>query len=191
MDTILYTDSVRFAHILAVCAGLGTSILADRRAARSLRDRIDDTLLHALHQYHGVVVAALGAMWLTGIALIGIRTGFDPALMTPKLIAKVLTVTLLTVNACAIAWVVMPILRRSRGRTIAELPARTRSLMGLIGGISTASWFLALAMGVSKLLAASPAQVFVYLLPAAYVAATLGAMGVLLGSRPVSGLRAG
>ena len=114
---------------------------------------------------------------------------FDPALMTPKLMAKVVTVTVLTVNACAIAWVAMPILHKARGRSIAELPARTRSLLSLIGGISTASWILALAMGVSKVLAASPAATFVYLMPAAYVAATLGAATLLLGVRPVAAVR--
>jgi hypothetical protein len=184
MDTTIFIDSVRFAHILAVCAGLGTSILADKCAARAMSERIDDTMLHALHQYHRVVVVALVGMWLTGVAMIGIRTGFDFALMTPKLLAKVLTVSFLTVNACAIAWVAMPIMQRSRGKSIAELPARTRTVMGMIGGVSTASWLLALAMGVSKVLAASSAQVFVYLLPAVYLCAVLGALTVLLGSGP-------
>lgn len=189
MDPLLFTDSVRFAHILAVCAGLGTSILADHYAARRMGRRIDDALLSTLHQYHRVVILALVGMWVTGVAMIGIRTGFDPALMTPKLMAKVVTVTVLTVNACAIAWVAMPILHKARGRSIAELPARTRTLLSLIGGISTASWMLALAMGVSKVLAVSPAATFVYLMPAAYVAATLGAATLLLSVRPVVAVR--
>lgn len=183
MEPQLYADSIRFVHILAVCAGLGTSILADIHAASRLRQRIDDEFLELLHRYHRVVVAALLVMWGSGLVIIGMKTGFDAAQMTPKLVAKVLTVTLLTINAWFIAAKVMPILQAAKGQTIFDLSRRRRFGMGLIGGISTASWMLALAMGVSKFLAASPAETFVYLIPIAYAACVLGALCVLVTPR--------
>ncbi|WP_439526621.1 hypothetical protein [Roseovarius mucosus] len=184
MDSQLYADGIRFVHILAVCAGLGTSILADIHAASRLRQRIDDEFLELLHRYHQVVVAALVVMWASGLVIIGMKTGFDAAQMTPKLVGKVITVTLLTINAWFIAAKVMPILKNAIGQRILDLSRRQRFGMGLIGGISTASWMLALAMGVSKFLAASPAETFVYLMPIAYAACVLGALCVLVTPGP-------
>ena len=85
MDPLLFTDSVRFAHILAVCAGLGTSILADHHAARRMGRQIDDALLSTLHQYHRVVILALVGMWVTGVAML---LAVPPALLCAVYLAE-------------------------------------------------------------------------------------------------------
>lgn len=180
MELLLVTDSVRFGHLLAVCIGLGASIMADLYILNRLRMPLSPEMLATLHRTHLVVWAALGAMWATGLGLVYIRTGFDPAAFTPKLIAKLATVSVLTFNALLIGWVVMPMLKRGKGRSIAALAPRLRLRLAVIGGISSASWVLALAMGVSKILARSGADVFAVLLPAAYVTALLATATLLL-----------
>jgi hypothetical protein len=183
MELLLVTDSVRFGHLLAVCIGLGASIMADIYILNRLRMPLSPEMLATLHRTHLIVWAALGVMWATGLGLVYIRTGFDPATFTPKLIAKLATVSVLTVNAVLIGWVVMPILKRAPGKSIAALHRGEKLCLSVIGGISSASWMLALAMGVSKVLARSDADVFAILLPAAYLIA-LPATAVLLLSQP-------
>jgi hypothetical protein len=180
MEMLLVTDSVRFGHLLAVCIGLGASIMADLYILNRLRTPLSSDMLATLHRTHLVVWAALGVMWATGLGLVYIRTGFDPAAFTPKLIAKLATVSVLTLNALLIGWVVMPVLKRGKGRSIAALARGAKLRLAVIGGISSASWMLALAMGVSKVLARSGADVFAVLLPTAYVAALLATAALLL-----------
>jgi hypothetical protein len=184
METLLLTDSIRFAHVLAVSVGLGASILADMTVLARLRRPISDDLLIVLHRVHRIVWLALLAMWISGIGLIYLKTGLVWAEFTPKLCAKVVTVSLLTVNAMLIGRAVMPRLAAARGRSFVDLSRRDRAAFALAGGVSSASWLLALAMGISKVLAASPAQVFVGLMPVAYLGAVL-AVWVMLSLRPL------
>lgn len=189
MDTLLLTDSIRFSHLLAVCLGLGASLMADLYILNRMRTPLTREMMATLHRTHNIVWSALALMWITGLGLVYIRTGFDLAAFTPKLIAKLGTVSLLTLNALLIGAVVMPMLENRLGRSIAAFPTALKLRFALIGGISAASWMLALAMGVSKALARSGTEVFAILLPAAYVTALLATAIVLL-SRPMTGARA-
>lgn len=189
MDMLLVTDFLRFSHLLAVCLGLGASITADLYIFNRLRTPLTREMMATLHRTHGIVWAALGLMWITGLGLLFIRTGFDPAAFTPKLIAKLGTVGLLTLNALLIGAIAMPMLEGRLGRSIAAFPTALKLRFALIGGISAASWLLALAMGVSKALARSGTEVFILMLPAAYATA-LAATALVLLSRPMTGSRA-
>lgn len=188
MDMLLFTDSLRFSHLLAVCLGLGASIMADLYILNRLRTPLTREMMATLHRTHGIVWGALGLMWVTGLGLVWLRTGFDPAAFTPKLIAKLGTVSLLTLNALLIGAVAMPMLETRLGRSIAAFPTALKLRFALIGGISAASWMLALAMGVSKALARSGTEVFVLLMPAAYATALVATALVLL-SRPMTATR--
>ena len=119
------------------------------------------------------------AMWITGLILIGIRTGFVLSNFSPKLISKLVTVGILTANAALISRFAMPIIRAARGRSILWLPRQTKLGLAIIGAISSASWLLALAMGSSKVLAASSASVFLVLLPLAYGTAVVLALATI------------
>ena len=188
MDMLLVTDTLRFSHLLAVCLGLGASIMADLYILNRLRTPLTREMMATLHRTHGVVWSALGLMWITGLGLLYLRTGFDPAAFTPKLMAKLGIVGLLTLNAVLIGAVAMPMLEGRIGRSIAAFPTGLKLRFALIGGISAASWLLALAMGVSKALARSGTEVFAILLPAAYAMALIATALVLL-SRPMTASR--
>lgn len=168
MDTI-FVDLVRYGHLLAVAVGLGAAAMADYAAFTGLRRKVSDEFLTILHAAHKMIWPALIAMWVTGILLIGIRTGFQLQSFSPKLFAKLFVVTALTVNAVMIGRHGMALIAREGGlKALAREEMRHAAIMG---GISSASWLFALALGSSRFLAAAPASLFLLLVPLTYGAA--------------------
>lgn len=175
MFELVVSDVLRTAHLLAVAVGFGVAVETETYMIRRRRTAVSPGLLAALDHRHRVILAALAAMWVTGLALVALRTGFQLSAFTPKLWAKVTVVTILSVNAAFVAEVALPILARHRGRPVAALPAPARKALFSVAGISAASWLVALALGASTLLKVAPASVFQTGLPVAYIAGIAGA----------------
>ncbi len=180
MDELLLTDCLRYAHILSVAVGLGTSFMADLHVLTRLHGRVTEGLIRTLETYHKIVWVALFGMWMTGLALVYIRTGFELANFTPKLFSKLFIVSTLTLNAMVIGNLAMPALKAALGRSILQLPFATTVAVAAVSGVSTASWLLALALGVSKILAKSSWAIFLEGVPAAYLLALGLATGAML-----------
>jgi hypothetical protein len=178
-DPLVLIDLARFAHILCIAVGFGAAFLADYQVARQLARPVDDRMLHALNLSHDIIWKVVIGMWVTGLILIQIRTQFVPANFTPKLVSKLIVVGILTLNSGLISHIAMPLIRRGRGQRLLDLPLGSKVTLAVIGAVSSASWLLALAMGSSKVLAASDWGVFVVLLPLAYVSAVAFAVGVM------------
>lgn len=140
-------------HALAVAVGFGTVILVDRSLVRELRRPLSASYVNALREAHRMIAAALAALWLTGAVLLGIRTGFDVGAFTPKLWTKLVVVVALTVMAVVVRCLVIPRLAQMVGMRVAEWPKRTRLGLAALGGLSMASWTLALVLGVADVLA--------------------------------------
>lgn len=195
MDPQIYIDAARYAHILAVAIGFGAAFLADFHVISRLGKPIDDGLTTTMHLCHSVILVMLGAMWVTGLLLVYIRTGFDLGNFTPKLIAKLMTVAILTANAALITKFAFPLIEQNRGRSLMWLPLSAKLRLAGIGAVSSASWMMALAMGSSKVLAASGWAVFVVLMPVIYFLGVLAAVAVMyllhLGGEMVAGRPAG
>ncbi len=188
MDALLLTDFARFSHILTVTIGLGGAYLADFYVFSRLNVPIESKFIETLKQYHVHVATAIFAMWVTGLLMVFIRTGFDVEKFSPKLFSKLGIVALLTVNAVLIGRIAMPILARNVGVRPLDLPFSQKIGVALMSGVSTVSWLLALAMGISKVLAASPWATFQVVVPLAYAAAILASVSAILlidGSRMV------
>ena len=175
MFELFVSDALRFAHLLAVAVGFGVAVETEVYMARRRRTAISPGLLSGLGHRHRVILAALAAMWVTGLALVALRTGFQLADVTPKLWAKIIVVTILSVNAVFVSEIAMPILAAHRGRRIGALPAPRRRALFSVAGISAASWLVAFLLGASAILKVAPASVFQTALPLAYVAGILGA----------------
>ncbi len=132
-----------FIHLLALAiaaAGVGLGdygVIGGRRLSRSM-----------LRKGAQWVLVALAMLWGSGLVLVGIDTGFDPAIMgrSPKLLAKLTIVTLLTINGWALHRYAFPVLLGSRQRPLGPLPV-------LLGAVSAASWLFATFVGVSKAVA--------------------------------------
>jgi hypothetical protein len=169
MDPQIYIDAVRYSHLFSIAVGIGASFMADTLVLSQLREPIRPEMLDRLHHYHGIVWIALAAMWISGAAMIYVRTGFDPALFSPKLISKLAVVSMLTLNALLIGRFAVPLVTRCVGSRLLDLPLRQKFCCAGIGAVSTTSWLIALAMGESKVLAASGWSVFLLLVPLAYL----------------------
>lgn len=147
-------------HVLAV-VGAGAGIAFGDYAIFAGR-RIDAPLLRRAGQ---AVTAALGILWLTGLAVIWIDTRFEPALLAsnPKLLAKLTVVTLLSLNGVALHRFGFP---RLCGTP--KDPSRAAKLPALLGAISVVTWLNAAFLGLAK--------------PAARLLGYSGLMGVYFGT---------
>ncbi len=134
-----------YTHVLACFAAAAGVVLGD--VAIFMPKRVDRLLLQKSTR---LVSWALLALWISGLGLIGIDTGFDPAVMLdkPKLLAKLSVVLVLTLNGWALHRWAFPLLASPQ-----DEPQKAAGLPALLGGISSASWLFAAFLGVAKPLA--------------------------------------
>lgn len=173
MFDLLVADILRFSHLLSVAAGFGVAVETEIFMMRRRKSAISPGLQSGIEHRHRVILYALGAMWVTGMALIALRTGFQLSAFTPKLWAKISVVAILTINALFISEVALPILKQHAGKRITALPNSARRALFAVAGISATSWIFAMALGSSALLKVAPAWLFQSLLPVAYIAGIL------------------
>lgn len=149
---MLLIDVVTFVHLAAVAAGLGAAIFTDSllflRLAHTMRPRH----LAVIHHAHGVIALAIVVLWITGLALIALKAGFDPANWSPKLFAKLGTVFVLTITAIAMAKIALPHMAENVGKRLLDTPIQDRCTLALCAAMSAAGWLTALMLGSSKIL---------------------------------------
>ncbi|MBT8409845.1 MAG: hypothetical protein KJN93_09485 [Alphaproteobacteria bacterium] len=168
MLEILVSDTIRYGHLLAVAVGFGVSFHTEVHAARQRNTRIDQGFLDDMALRHRLILGSVIAMWVTGLAIMAIRTGFRIDAFSAKLWTKLAVVSILTANAMLIGRIALPILRRSEGRSIAEIGLLRQVPLFAVAGISSVSWLIALALGSSLFLKTAPATLFLTVLPYAY-----------------------
>ena len=165
-DLSTIEEFMRSAHLatLAACAWLVIS--ADLTAAKSTFRNLSAHDFKRLHLNHRALAWGLAIFWLSGIYLIWNATAFDPAQLSPKLMAKLIVVTILTVNAVVIGRFALPFMERNQSMTFGEFNFEVRWRLALCSGISTASWISAFCLGAIKpLRTASPEVLFEFLGP--------------------------
>jgi len=148
MELTLLNDVARAAHLLGLALGFGAAILADLCASRSLLRPLDQRDFDTLHQYHRTVTLGLGVFWASGLVLLWLRTGFAFENFSPKLMAKLGVVALLTANAYLIGRIGLPTMIAWQGLRFGGLPAPHRLRLAALAGMSAAGWVSALALGV-------------------------------------------
>jgi len=146
-------EILRMFLVLAHLAALMAAAIAVAFGYYALlgRRRIDGRLLYRAST--GVAWALVG-LWVTGLALIGVDTAFDWAVLLakPKVLAKLTVVLLLTANGIHLHRTVLPSLtpvqppaRREARRIAAEA--------AVAGGVSAACWTFGVFLGVARPLA--------------------------------------
>lgn len=175
-------DAVRYGHLLCVAIGLGAAFLADIQVMQRLNRPVTRALLSQLALYHKLVWAGLIGMWITGLALIYIRTGFVLTEFSPKLFSKLGIVSVLTLNAMLIGRVAMPMLKEAYGQAPNDLPLPRKIVGGWVASLSSVSWLMALALGGSKVLAVSDWMTFAWMLPGAYLLGLVGSSVLVMGA---------
>jgi hypothetical protein len=148
MDVQLLIDLVRFFHFGGLAVGIGLGLFLDWRFVSTVARPVGPAFLDEIRTAHRFIACALVVLWTSGIYLLDARTHFDPAAFSPKLLAKIAVVTVLTANAFAIRYAVVPVLERQRGRAFAALPLGQRLALAWIGAISAGSWLSAFGLGI-------------------------------------------
>jgi hypothetical protein len=147
----LVHDTIRvllvMVHLVAVAVAVGLVFWQDIALLTSRRINSMQFRLSSIR-----VTQALIVLWLSGLAMIGLDTGFDIGVLAakPKIQAKLLVVTLLSLNGWALHRIAFPALMGMHKNS-----ARTATLVAVLGAISTASWVYAIFLGVARPLAQS------------------------------------
>lgn len=149
---LAYADAIRLVHLAGVALGLGTVVSVALSLRPMLEKGLDRQMLAFVRRSHAMIAAAIVVLWVAGLALIGIRTGFDPAAFSPKLITKLVVVTVLTIDALLMGLCVSPVLARHSGQSLKELSVPERLLLANCAALSGASWLYALMLGASSVL---------------------------------------
>lgn len=114
-----------------------------------------------------------GGLWLSGLAIVALDTGMDPALIAakPKLLAKLVAVGVLTLNGALLRWWCFPRLVSDQPLSRAEAAALMCS-----GALSTTSWLIAAFYGIARGLSSWTAEQHLALYGAAVAAALVVAL---------------
>lgn len=185
MSDLLYLDFIRGVHLMCIVVGMGSALYFDLRSMHRIVQPMQQTDLDELHRIHSIVSLACVGLWVSGVLLIGIRTGFDLAAFSPKLWSKVLVVTALTLNALFLARFVIPALTRFKGMRLVDLPIPMLLPMTICAGISLSCWVLALVLGASQVLKTAQWDLLVPVLLGTSALCIGGALMVMFGARAV------
>ena len=148
MDLTLVNDAARAVHLLGLALGFGLAILADVSASRAVIRPLSESDILLLKRLHHFVSLGLVLLWISGLVLFWLRTGFDPDRVSPKLMTKVAVVSILTLNAMAIGRVGIPTLLRFQSWRFGDIPFPERAQLCALGTLSAACWIAALSLGV-------------------------------------------
>ena len=83
MDLILVNDAARAVHLLGLALGFGLAILADISASRAVLRPLSEADILLLKRLHHFVSLGLVLLWISGLVLLWLRTGFDPDRISP------------------------------------------------------------------------------------------------------------
>ena len=147
MENALFLDAVRAGHLIGLAVGFGPAICADLLVAKSFFKPIEQRDVDLLKKLHLVVFGGLALLWVTGLLLLQIRTGFEVSQFTPKLMTKIILVIVLTGNAMAIGIYAMPRFDSHVGVMFGKIDPPTLINLTIIAGLSMSCWLSALALG--------------------------------------------
>jgi hypothetical protein len=148
----LILDAVRFLHLAALVLGMGAVLFTDTMIMHGLFDKVTARQIGVLHHAHAIISAGLVALWVTGLGLLYLRTGFDVSQFSPKLVAKLGTVTLLSLTAVVMARYALPFMTGMIGNRLLNLPLEDQISLSLCVAMSLCGWVTALILGSSIIL---------------------------------------
>lgn len=176
----ILVDAIRALHLLCFAAGMGIAVFFDWRTMQSLNLQISQEDLGVLNEIHSWITMAFGGLWITGIVLVYIRTGFELGNFSPKLITKLTVMTLMLLNAHAIARYVLPVFAENVGRSMIELPYGKLAGMSQCAINSICFWIAGLTLGSSVVLKTAGWEVLLPLILGGFALCTLGGQMILL-----------
>lgn len=149
--SVLLFSVLRLIHFEGIILGIGSATLLDLILLRFALSRVirEEHIKIVIFSSH-VIVIGLALLWFSGTGFFIHYWFFNPAkLENSKLLAKVIIVEVLTLNAFLIHYFVLPQIRVQVGRRLFDglswLPC---FLMVLVGTISVVSWYVPLVLGI-------------------------------------------
>jgi hypothetical protein len=142
---IIVRQVLVFAHIMFFALAVGAILTEDLRVMTS--KRLDTAGLHTTAR---AIKWLLLGLWLTGVPMVVMSIGSDFALLLdkPKLLTKLLVVTVLTLNGVLLHLVAFPMLRKPTSN-----PRWSATIASVLGAISTTSWIYASFVGAARYVA--------------------------------------
>lgn len=140
-------------HLLGMCFGLGGATMLDLWIWRWMRrGRLPVEIGRTFHFISGAVSIGLCLLWLSGLGMLALYEMESPEKFeNPKLWAKILVVSVLTINGMIIHMFVLPEALRDLSRPLLFGVSRRRAAFFLASGaISGASWYTAFAFGIFR-----------------------------------------
>ncbi|MGJ7512907.1 hypothetical protein ACSFE6_00930 [Pseudomonas baetica] len=140
-------------HLLGLCFGLGGATMLDLWILRWLRrGSLPVEVGRTFHFISDAVAIGLVLLWLSGLGFLALYVMEAPdKLENPKLWAKVLVVSVLTINGMIIHAFVLPEVLRDLSRPLLYGVSRSRVAIFLVSGaVSGVSWYTAFAFGIFR-----------------------------------------
>jgi hypothetical protein len=169
-----YIDILRAAHLIFFAAGMGTAVYFDFRSVMSLKKPVTQTDIKDLERIHTWISSAFLGLWVTGMALIYIRTAFDVSAFSPKLWLKVGLMVFMIIVARMIGSLVLPLMQKNLNQPLTKLPASKLSIASQVGITSMFCGTSGLALGSSVVLKTASWDLLLPLTLGWFVALTLG-----------------
>ena len=151
--TISLQTSLVIFHIIGIVLGTGAATAADLLILRrTIFEPIEDSVVDTVEFLSKLVTIGLIFLWISGIGLALVIWSKNPAFVTnEKFWAKVVIVTVLTVNAFAIHAIILPKLRHLTGKRLFDrLSFREQATFILSASVSGVSWYLPLVLGPAR-----------------------------------------
>ena len=151
MVPITLTEGARliliYGHLLLCAFAITMVLYTDLRIVAGSFTR------HGLQKAAHLIAWILFGLWITGLSIIYLDTGFDPEILVTKskLLFKLLTVVVLTINGIVLHKISFPVIFSNR-----PLRLRESMLLAVTGSLSTSHWLLAAFVGVAKPLGRIP-----------------------------------
>lgn len=178
-----YIDLLRAAHLIFFAAGMGTALYLDFISFSSLSKPKRPRDIQDIERIHRWVILAFTGLWVTGLALIYVRTGFDFARFSPKLWVKVSIMVAMTVNAGIIGVFVMPAMRKLVGSRVIDLKGIVLAALTQVAIVSVFCWTSGVALGSSVVLKTAPWDVLLPLALGWFIVLTVCGQGVVFAQR--------
>ncbi|RJG49561.1 hypothetical protein [Motilimonas pumila] len=141
-----------YTHVIALAAAIGAMIMTEYLISRRFRNFSDD-LFEVIKLAHHTINWALLALWGSGIGFLILGYQQDPDyVMNQKVWAKMLIVTIVTINGYYIAKRVLPCIRGLSEQRPFVKSLNEATLFRFSVAVSLAGWLIAVFFGIAKFL---------------------------------------
>jgi hypothetical protein len=144
-------SGLRLVHFAGIILGIGAATLLDLIIFRFvLTRRIEDAQVRVIVFSSHIITAGLVLLWISGVGFFVYYWFNDPGKIdNPKLVAKVIIVGVLTLNALLVHSFVLPQVETSIGQRLLDGVSAARSFcLIFIGTLSAISWYVPLILGI-------------------------------------------